>query len=178
MKVDSTRTRIIYAVCLAVVLLVAFVLMFITAKRMGAQTLNLDQPTGKPAGHVQFAAETQSVAANKAAVVVLHFHVDPGFHINSHTPKSEMLIATKIAVEDAPTAQVTAVDFPPGQPFSFSFSPKEKLDVYTGDLTLAAHLQASPGPHELRGALRYQACDAAACYPPKMLPVKQPFTAK
>jgi len=28
-----------------------------------------------------------------------------------------------------------------------------------------------PGKYEMRGVLRYQACDNAACYPPKKLPV-------
>jgi hypothetical protein len=30
----------------------------------------------------------------------------------------------------------------------------------------------------LDGSLRYQACDSAACYPPKTLPIQVVFTAK
>lgn len=144
-----------------------------------AQQINVGQaaPSG-PRGHVQFAAEPQTIAAGKPTTLQLRFHVDPGFHINSHTPKSEMLIPTKIAVEDAPDMSVTGVDFPQGTLYSFSFEPKEKLDVYTGDVTLTVHLTAKPGAHTLKGALRYQACDSTACYPPKMLLVEQPFTAK
>ncbi len=145
-----------------------------------AQTMNIGQPGGAPrgAGHVSFTAEPQTVAANKPATLVLHFHVDPGFHINSHAPKSEMLIPTKIAVEDLPGGNVSAVDFPSGTPYSFAFEPKNKLDVYTGDFTLVAHLSTKPGQQTLKGALHYQACDAAACYPPKLLPIEQPFTAR
>ena len=144
------------------------------------QQMNVGQPgTGaRSAGHVSFTAEPQTVAANRSATVVLHFHVDPGFHINSHTPKSEMLIPTKIAVEDLPAGNVSAVDFPPGTPYSFAFEPKNKLDVYTGDFTLVAHLSTKPGQQTLKAALHYQACDAAACYPPKLLPIEQPFTAR
>lgn len=145
-----------------------------------AQAINLGQGTAaqRSTGHVHFTAEPQAVAANKPTTVMLHFHVDPGFHINSHEPKSDMLISTKIAVEDLPAGSVKAVDFPEGTPYSFAFEPKNKLDVYTGDFTLVAHLTTKPGPQTLKAALHYQACDAAACYPPKLLPVEQPFTAR
>ena len=144
-----------------------------------AQMMDVGQraPAAK-GGHVTFAAEPQTVAANRPVTLVLRFHVDPGFHINSHAPKSDMLIPTKIAVEDLPAGSVSAVDFPQGTPYSFSFEPKNKLDVYTGDFTLVAHLTAKPGQQTLKAALHYQACDASACYPPKLLAVEQPFTAK
>lgn len=143
------------------------------------QVMDVGQHAQTPkGGHVTFAAEPQTVAANHPTTVLLHFHVDPGFHINSHAPKSDMLIPTKIAVEDLPAGNVSLVDFPVGTPYSFSFEPKNKLDVYTGDFTLVAHLTAKPGPQTLKAALHYQACDASACYPPKLLPVEQPFVAK
>jgi hypothetical protein len=37
---------------------------------------------------------------------------------------------------------------------------------------------AEAGAHTVNGTLRYQACDNAACYPPKSLPVQMVFTAK
>lgn len=179
MQAVSTRARIAYGVSFALVLLLAFAAMFFVARRAGAQAIDLSQPARPAAkGHVNFAAEPQSIAANKPAVIALHFHVDPGFHINSHTPKSEMLIPTKLAVVDGDGVTVKDVDFPAGQPYSFSFEPKTKLDVYTGDVVLTAHVIAQPGTRSLKAALRYQACDSAACYPPKTLPVEQPFTAR
>lgn len=129
-------------------------------------------------GHVEFVADGQTIAADKPATITLHFHVEPGFHINSHTPKSDMLIATRLLVDDLSGAEVSKVDFPAGTPYSFAFEPKTKLDVYTGDVTLTAHVKARPGTYTLKGALHYQACDQAACYPPKTLALEQPFTAK
>ncbi len=151
-----------------------------SAWNVNAQSINVGQSpvTSTKGGHVQFVAEPQIVAGGKPATVLLHFKVDAGFHINSHTPKSEMLIPTKIAVEETPDLNVKGVDFPQGVPYSFSFEPKEKLDVYTGDFTLTAHLVTKPGQHSIKAALHYQACDAAACYPPKLLPLEQPFAAK
>ena len=139
---------------------------------------SIDAGAAKRGGHVTFAAVSQSIAANQPATVQLHFRVDSGFHINSHTPKSEILIPTRLIVDNMTGAEVTSVDFPKGTEYSFSFEPGTKLDVYTGDLTLTAHLKAKPGSYVLKGGLRYQACDNAACYPPKVLPVEQAFTAK
>jgi DsbC/DsbD-like thiol-disulfide interchange protein len=137
--------------------------------------------TGAPRGgkgHVDFVAEAQTVVANKPAVVKLRFRVDPGFHINSHAPKSDMLIPTKLLVEEGDGVTVSDVDFPAGTPYSFAFEPKQKLDVYTGEVTLTAHVKIAPGSHTMKGALHYQACDQAACYPPKTLPIEQPVSAK
>jgi DsbC/DsbD-like thiol-disulfide interchange protein len=141
----------------------------------GAQGMSANMPKG---GHVTFIADGQSIAAGRPATVALHFRVDPGFHINSHTPKSDMLIPTKILVEDMNGAEVSDVSFPVGTPYSFAFEPNTKLDVYTGEVTLTAHIKAKPGSYTLKAALHYQACDQAACYPPKTLPVEQPFFAK
>lgn len=149
-----------------------------TAQQADAQAIVAGAQAPAKKGHVDFIAEGQTIAANKPATVKLHFRIDPNFHINSHTPKSEMLIPTKIAVEDLTGAEVSDVDFPVGTPYSFAFEPKTKLDVYTGDFTLTAHIKAKPGTYTLKAALHYQACDQAACYPPKTLPVEQPFTAK
>ncbi len=146
--------------------------------RASAQSLNSGQSPTKAKGHVDFIAEGQSIPAEKPATLALHFRIDPGFHINSHTPKSDMLIPTKLLVEDINGAEVTNVDFPAGTAYSFAFEPKTKLDVYTGDVTLTAHLKAKPGAYTLKAALHYQACDQAACYPPKTLALEQSFTAK
>lgn len=143
-----------------------------------AQSIDVGVPTPAKKGHVDFAAEPQTIAANRSGTIQLHFRVDPGFHINSHAPRSEMLIPTRLLVEDMNGAEVTTVDFPAGTPYSFAFEPKTKLDVYTGDVTLTAHVKAKPGAYTMKAALHYQACDQAACYPPKTLPLEQPFTAK
>ena len=130
------------------------------------------------AGGIKGPLEDLQAGSRRNASSGQHFRVDPGFHINSHTPKSDMLIPTKILVEDMNGAEVSDVSFPTGTPYSFAFEPNTKLDVYTGEVTLTAHVKAQPGPHTLKAALHYQACDQAACYPPKTLAIEQPFIAK
>jgi hypothetical protein len=117
------------------------------------------------------------VTAQRAAqtMVNLDFRVPPGYHINSNTPKSEFLIPTALKM-DLPTDIVLGkIEYPAGEDRSFPFSPDEKLSVYSGDFTIAVAVHplhsVVPGKYEMRGVLRYQACDNAACYPPKNLPV-------
>ena len=111
----------------------------------------------------------------QATMVNLNFRVPPGYHINSNTPKSEFLIATALKM-DLPTDIILGkIEYPAGEDRSFPFSPDEKLSVYSGDFTIAVAVHplhsVVPGKYEMRGVLRYQACDNAACYPPKNLPV-------
>jgi len=142
------------------------------------QVGNLDAPAAKPKSYVVYAAEQQSVSAGKRSVLELHFRVVDGFHVNSHTPKSELLIPTRIELQPAAGVRADAVEYPAGTSYSFSFDPTEKLDVYSGDFTVKLPVVAEAGSHTVDGTLRYQACDHAACYPPKSLPVQVIFTAK
>jgi hypothetical protein len=58
---------------------------------------------------------------------------------------------------------------------TFPFSPDEPLNVYTGDFAVSMTIRplhtVQPGKYRIHGDLKYQACDNAACYPPKHLPV-------
>jgi hypothetical protein len=145
-----------------------------TAQMVGS----LDAPVAKGKSYVVYAAEEQSVAAGKPAVLELRFHVVDGFHVNSHMPKSELLIPTGISLQSAAGVKVGAVEYPAGTAYSFSSDPSEKLDVYSGAFTLKLPVMAEVGEHVVEGTLRYQACDHAACYPPKNLPVQVLFRAK
>jgi Disulphide bond corrector protein DsbC len=153
-------------------------LLVFAAVGFAQQVGNLDAPAAKPKSYVVYAAEQQSVSAGKRSVLELHFHVVDGFHVNSHTPKSELLIPTRIELQPATGVKADAVEYPAGTSYSFSFDPTEKLDVYSGDFTVKLPVVAEAGTHTVDGTLRYQACDHAACYPPKSLPVQVIFTAK
>jgi DsbC/DsbD-like thiol-disulfide interchange protein len=144
----------------------------------GQQVGNLDAPAPKAKSYVVYAAEQQDVKAGKRSVLELNFRVLDGFHVNSHTPKSELLIPTRISFQPANGVKVEAVEYPPGIPYNFSFDPTDKLDVYSGAFTVKLPVVAEAGTHTVEGTLRYQACDHAACYPPRNLPVQVIFTAK
>lgn len=121
-------------------------------------------------------APLTSVQAGKPGEVVLRFHVNPGFHINSNQPSSEFLIPTVLKL-DAPTDIVIGgIRYPVGKEMSFPFAPTEKLSVYSGDFGIGVVVRPLSSvlatKYMIHGQLKYQACDNAACYPPKTVPVK------
>lgn len=136
------------------------------------------QDAAKPKNTVVYVAESQTVAAGKKATIELHFKVVDGYHVNSHTPKSEYLIPTALKTDPSSGVTEGVPVYSAGQEFNFSFSPTEKLDVYSGDFTIKLPVTAEVGEHTVPAMLHYQACDHAACYPPKSLPLQVLFTAK
>lgn len=121
-------------------------------------------------------APVTSVKAGKPGAVELRFHVVQGFHINSNTPKSEFLIPTVLKLDAPSDILIGKVTYPKGEDLSFPFAPDEKLSVYTGAFQISVVVRplrdVIPSKYMIRGQLRYQACDKAACYPPKNLPVE------
>jgi DsbC/DsbD-like thiol-disulfide interchange protein len=143
-----------------------------------AQQGSLPAPAAKVKQYVTYAADEQNLAAGKKSVIALQFRVVDGYHVNSHTPKSELLIPTSLTLQPATGVKAAAAEYPAGTAYSFSFEPGEKLDVYTGTFTVKIPVVAQAGQHTITGTLHYQACDNAACYPPKSLPVQVAVTAK
>lgn len=116
-----------------------------------------------------------NIDRGKPGTVDLQFRVTRGFHINSNQPKQDYLKKTELKL-DAPTDIVIGrITYPPGQDRSFPFAPKDKLSVYSGDFEVKVTVRplhsVLPTKYAIHGFLKYQACDNAACYPPKQLPV-------
>jgi hypothetical protein len=120
-------------------------------------------------------AGTTSIDRGRPGTVQLQFRVARGFHVNSNQPKQEYLKKTELKL-DAPTDIVIGKTiYPAGEDRSFPFAPDEKLSVYSGDFAIAVTVRplhnVLPAKYAVHGFLKYQACDNAACYPPKQLPV-------
>ena len=128
--------------------------------------------------YVAYTDLTQTVAANRRSTIEVHFRVLPGYHVNSHTPTLDYLIPTALTVPAAAGVKPGEPAYPAGQPYTFSFDPKNKLSVYAGDFIVKLPVTAAPGTHSIEASLRYQACNNASCFAPKTLPVKISFTAK
>jgi len=134
------------------------------------------EPPGKKVPSITLLPGTvASVTRGKANSVELSFRVEHGFHVNSNQPSAEYLIPTTLKLEPPTDIAIGKTVYPPGQEMSFAFAPDDKLSVYTGDFSLLVDIRplstVLPSKYEVRGTLRYQACDNAACYPPKNLPV-------
>ncbi len=129
--------------------------------------------------HVELISDTITVTAGKPQDVDVIFRVDPGFHINSHRPKDELLIPTNLKLDQQDAVKLAPETYPNGAPFKISVGDEsELLDVYTGEFRVSLRLTAPRGTAKLRGTLHYQACDNAACFPPRDLPVVLTLSAK
>ena len=119
-------------------------------------------------------APTVTVSKGKPAKTAVHFRVNKGFHVNSNKPSSDLLIPTEIKFEANSAIVVGKLEYPAGEEFALSFSPKQKLSVYQGDVAvqvpLSAAKKAKAGSYTLKGSLSYQACNDTACFPPKTAP--------
>jgi Disulphide bond corrector protein DsbC len=148
-----------------------FLALFILA----AASVSSAQTLGKAPTLTVAAVPLVTAQRTQQTMVSLNFRIPAGYHINSNTPKSEFLIPTALKM-DLPTDIILGkIEYPAGEDASFPFSPDEKLSVYSGDFTIALGVHplksVVPGKYVMHGVLRYQACDNAACYPPKTLPV-------
>ncbi len=139
---------------------------------------SLDPAPARTHQFVAYQSEQLVVPAGKRGVLELRFHVEDGYHVNSHLPKSELQIPTRVELVPEAGVKLAAASYPAGKLYVPSFDPGEKLDVYSGQFTVSVPVVANAGSHELKGSLKYQACDRAACYPPKTLPLVVVFTAK
>ncbi len=155
-------------------LFAAFTLLAITASAQSsspvlqAKKTATQRVTTAPVGPV-------TVAAGASKKVEIPFRVAPGYHINSHKPTSELLVATALKVNPPTNIEIGKLTYPAGEDRSFPFAPDEKLNVYTGDFAVTALVRPArntpTGTFRVKAVLEYQACDDRACFPPGTLPV-------
>ena len=138
-------------------------------------SLSFAQTPGKAPTLTMAPVPPVTAERTKQTMVELNFRVPSGYHVNSNTPKSEFLIPTTLRIEVPTDIVLGKTVYPAGTDMTFPFSPDEKLSVYSGDFAIAVGVHplhaVVPGKYVMHGVLRYQACDNAACYPPKNLPV-------
>jgi hypothetical protein len=137
-----------------------------------AQGIQLgDAPAAAHKEHVELVSDAVQVMAGSPQMVELRFRVDDGFHINSHTPKDELLIPTELRVDAASKVKVLDEQYPKGSVFRLPLGSGETLDVYQGEFRVSLRMVVPKGASTLVGELRYQACDNASCFPPRTLRV-------
>jgi DsbC/DsbD-like thiol-disulfide interchange protein len=114
------------------------------------------------------------VPRGKEFQVAVAVDIAHGYHMNSHHPTDEYLIATTLTPKLPTGFELLDTLYPAGRVEKFSFSPKG-LDVYSGSVTLklrlVAHNDAPIGAVTFPVTLRYQACNDTTCLPPVKVPV-------
>jgi len=107
------------------------------------------------------------------AVVVMD--IPSGLHVQSNRPLDKFLVATKLDVETPSGMRVGPVAYPRALMRKLKFS-KGNVAVYEGhamirfNVTVPANYNGSSG--EIKGKLRFQACNDESCFPPVTREVK------
>ena len=101
--------------------------------------------------------------------------IPAGLHVQSNKPLDKFLIATKLDVETPSGMKVGPVSYPRALMRKLKFS-KGMVAVYEGksivrfNVTVPANYSGGSG--EIKGKLRFQACDDETCFPPVTREVK------
>jgi thiol:disulfide interchange protein DsbD len=108
----------------------------------------------------------------KATVVM---EIPGGLHVQSNKPLDKFLIATKLDVETPSGMTAGPVAYPRALMRNLKFS-KDRVAVYEGRamITFPVTVPAnySGGSGEIKGKLRFQACNDESCFPPVTREVK------
>ncbi len=98
-----------------------------------------------------------------------------GLHVQSSQPLDKFLVATKLSVETPSGMQGGPVSYPRAVMRKLKFS-KGNVAVYEGKAMLRFNVTVpanySGGSGEIKGKLRFQACNDESCFPPVTREVK------
>jgi hypothetical protein len=143
-------------------------LALVMARLAGAQP-SLPGATA-PVKKVEVLTDRDGVKAGGEIRVAVRVTLDREFHVNSHVPSAEYLIPTSLELTSFEGLSPGEWEFPKGEMRTFPFS-QDALSVYEGTFVILGSLKAAEGTpaaeKQVKGFLRYQACTAQRCYPPK-----------
>ena len=108
----------------------------------------------------------------RASVVM---EIPSGLHVQSSKPLDKFLVATKLDIETPSGMQVGPVSYPRPLMRKLKFS-KNTVAVYEGKTMIRFNVTVpanySGGSGEIKGKLRFQACNDESCFPPITREVK------
>ncbi|HET7112512.1 MAG TPA: protein-disulfide reductase DsbD domain-containing protein [Pyrinomonadaceae bacterium] len=134
-------------------------------------------PMPQSAGDVKISGSIAPDKVKKGRVVKgsVVMEIPQGLHVQSNKPLDKFLIATKLDVETPTGMTVGPITYPRALMRSLKFS-KNKVAVYEGrtmirfPVTIPANYSGGSG--EIKGKLRFQACNDESCFPPVTREVK------
>ena len=108
----------------------------------------------------------------RASVVM---DIPAGLHVQSNKPLDKFLIATKLDVETPSGMKAGPISYPRALMRNLKFS-KGAVAVYEGKSVIRFNVTVpanySGGSGEIKGKLRFQACNDESCFPPVTREVK------
>jgi len=112
-------------------------------------------------------APSFEIHAPGGAVLLLQATLSPGWHVNSHKPSEDYLIATAARLEPFTGVTFGEAHYPAGIQKKFGFS-ESPLSVYEGTFAIEVPVlwDASRPPAAISGRIEYQACNDTRCLAP------------
>jgi thiol:disulfide interchange protein DsbD len=147
--------------------LLPFVLLLLVPATLYAQSANDVNVSGSIA--------PDKIKKGRVARATVVVDIPAGLHVQSNRPLDKFLVATKLDVEAPSGMQVGPIAYPRALMRNLKFS-KKAVAVYEGravmrfNVTVPANYNGSSG--EIRGKLRFQACNDDSCFPPVTREVK------
>ena len=135
------------------------------------------KPTPQSAADVNVSGSVAPDKVKKGRVVraTVVMDIPSGLHVQSNRPLDKFLVATKLDVETPSGMNVGPISYPRALTRKLKFS-KNSVAVYEGkttirfNVTVPANYSGSSG--EIKGKLRFQACNDESCFPPVTREVK------
>lgn len=101
--------------------------------------------------------------------------IPSGLHVQSSKPLDKFLVATKLDVETPSGLKVGPISYPRALMRKLKFS-KSSVAVYEGQAVIRFNVTVpanySGGSGDIKGKLRFQACNDDSCFPPVTREVK------
>ena len=125
--------------------------------------------------NVSGALAPDKVKKGRVARASVVMEIPSGLHVQSSKPLDKFLVATKLDIETPSGMKVGPVSYPRALMRKLKFS-KGMVAVYEGRAVLRFNVTVPPnysgGSGEIKGKLRFQACNDDACFPPVTREVK------
>jgi thioredoxin:protein disulfide reductase len=123
-------------------------------------------PVPKPDELLQVDGRLTTAAEGSSGMVRLEARLAPGWHVNSHHPSEDYLIATTATLDTHPGVTAREPSYPEGKLKKFSFADKP-LSVYEDRFAIDIPVSwTGTAPAALTGKLQFQACNDTQCLAP------------
>ena len=123
----------------------------------------------RPVPQIQAVAEADGVHSGGTMRLALRVTLPAAFHVQSNAPRDPALIPTLLTVTAPPGVTVEEIVYPAATDLRQA-GQAQPLAVFGSEfvigLRVAAAAGLTSGALELRGKLRYQACDEQVCFTP------------
>jgi DsbC/DsbD-like thiol-disulfide interchange protein len=125
--------------------------------------------------NVSGAIAPDKVKKGRSVRATVTMDIPHGLHVQSNKPLDKFLVATKLDVETPSGMSAGPISYPRPLMRKLKFS-KGNVAVYEGKAMIRFNVTVpagySGGSGEIKGKLRFQACNDEACFPPVTREVK------